>query len=94
MKYLFTILLFISTALIAVAQAPTPNAAPGYNPCGEGEKYDAAANTCQHSTSQWLWHDGGIFIILGIILIPTAIFVGRKYFVRAGGKSTPTARPQ
>jgi hypothetical protein len=93
MKYLFTILLFVSTALVALAQAPTPNAAPGYNPCGVDEKYSAAADTCEHSWSKFMWHDGGWLFILMFIAIPTAIFVGRRYFGWFGGKSTPTPRP-
>lgn len=85
MKYLFTILVFISTALIAVAQPVAP--------CPEGATYNAQDHTCQASTGSWLANGGWVFILL-LVGIPVAIFVGRKYFVRAGGKSTPTSRPQ
>jgi hypothetical protein len=85
MKYLFTILLFASTALVTIAQPVAP--------CPEGATYNAHDDTCKASTSQWLWNDGGWVFILMLIAIPTAIFVGRRYFGWFGGKSTPTPRP-
>lgn len=89
-RVFFSFLILLSTVAFAIAQAPTPHVDPNYNPCTDGAKYDAAANTCQASTGRWLAGGGWVFILL-LIAVPVAIFVGPKIFRKLGGKSNKTS---
>jgi hypothetical protein len=81
MRYLFTILLFISTALIAIAQPVAP--------CPDGQKYDAGQDTCTVPFSQ---NAGPYLIFAGLfVLIIVAIFAGRPILKKLGVKSNKTS---
>lgn len=81
MKYLFTILVFISTALIAVAQP--------ISPCPEGQKYDAGQGTCTVPFSQ---NAGAYLIFAGfLVVVIVGIFIGPKIWRKLGGKSNKTS---